>query len=314
MPSKLRAVVRAIAFLSLTFFLIVTYPLAIAAGPAGRRLVRRVWCRTTCWILGLKVTCEGPPFASCPTLFVANHVSYLDVLAIGSFVDATFIAKSEVKAWPLIGFIASCSGTMFIKRHWRQALLQRNAIAARMRKGESFVLFAEGTSSNGLAVRPLKTSLMSVAEPWVLDCPVAAQSLTVAYTRLADGRAHDSTTCELYAWYDEMPFAPHLVASARRPWLHDRDPHPRACHVVVGGEPQTARPTLSRRTHGVTCGSARRCGRAGKPSPDGSRRCRLLARQILTADDEAQVGNKKKEARKPPLRSDLRVLGFRLVV
>ena len=212
MAKKLRAVTRAVAFLSLTLFLIVIYPLAIALGPAGRRLVRRVWCRTTCWILGVKVTCEGQPFTACPTLFVANHVSYIDILALGGFVEATFIAKSEVKSWPLIGFIASCSGTMFIKRHWRQALLQRNAIAVRMRRGESFVLFAEGTSSNGLAVRPLKTSLMSVVEPWVLDGPVAAQSVTLAYTRLADGRPHDRTTCDLYAWYDEMPFVPHLGA------------------------------------------------------------------------------------------------------
>ena len=212
MPKKLRAVARGVAFLSLTFFLIATYPLAIAIGQGGRRVVRWIWCRATCWILGIKVTCEGRPFTSCPIMFVANHVSYIDVLALGGFVDATFIAKSEVKAWPLIGFIASCAGTMFIKRHWREALVQRNAIAARMRRGESFVLFAEGTSSNGLSVRPLKTSLLSVAEPWVLDCPVATQSVTLAYTRLADGRPHDRTTCDLYAWYDEMPFVPHLGA------------------------------------------------------------------------------------------------------
>ena len=212
MSIKLRAVARAAAFLSLTGVLILVYPLAIAAGLAGRRLVRRVWSRATLWILGIKVTVEGVPVASCPTLFVANHVSYIDVLAIGVGVDATFIAKSEVKSWPLIGFIASCAGTMFIRRHWRQALLQRNAIARRMRQGESFVLFAEGTSSNGLSVRPFKTSLLSVVEPWVLDCPVAAQSVTLAYTRLADGRPFDVGTCDRYAWYDEMAFLPHLAA------------------------------------------------------------------------------------------------------
>lgn len=208
---RVRAAVRGAAFLALTLALIALYPLAIAAGPAARRLVRRLWCRCTCWILNVKVRRTGTPFAACPTLFVANHVSYIDVLAIGGSVDGTFVAKSEVRTWPLFGFIASCAGTMFIRRHWRQALIQRNAMAARMRQGESFVLFAEGTSSNGLEVRPFKTSLLSVAEPWVLDCPVATQALTLTYGRLADGRPFDRATCDLYAWYNDMPFAPHLL-------------------------------------------------------------------------------------------------------
>ena len=80
---------------------------------------------------------------------------------------------------------------MFVRRHWRQARIQRNALAARMRAGESFVLFAEGTSSNGLGVQRLKTSLLSVAEPWILDCPVAVQAVTLAYVRLADGTPVD---------------------------------------------------------------------------------------------------------------------------
>jgi 1-acyl-sn-glycerol-3-phosphate acyltransferase len=205
-----RAAIRVAAFLALTACLIVLYPLAIAAGQGARRLVRRVWCRTTCWILNVRVRRTGQVFTACPSVIVANHVSYIDILVLGSVADGTFIAKSEVRGWPLFGFIASCAGTMFIRRHWRQALIQRNAIAARMRQGESFILFAEGTSSNGLEVRTFKTSLLSVTEPWVLDCPVAAQGATLTYGRLADGRLFDRSTCDLYAWYNDMPFTPHL--------------------------------------------------------------------------------------------------------
>lgn len=207
---KVRIVFRAAGFLLITILAIVVYPLAVALGPAARRIVRQLWSRGSCRALGIRVRCAGTPFSACPTMIVANHVSYIDVIALGCFTDATFIAKSEIKGWPLFGFIASCAGTMFVRRHWRQALIQRNAIAARMRRGESFILFGEGTSSNGLAVKPFKTSLLSVAEPWVLDCPVAVQGATLAYTRLHDGRPFDRTTCDLYAWYDDMPFAPHL--------------------------------------------------------------------------------------------------------
>jgi 1-acyl-sn-glycerol-3-phosphate acyltransferase len=208
--STLRATVRAVLFLALTGVLVATYPVAIALGTRVRQAWRRVWCLGTSRIMGVRAVARGAGFAACPTVLVPNHVSYLDVLVLGSFTDATFIGKSEIDGWPLFGFLARVTGTMFVRRHWRQAKAQRDAIAARMREGESFVLFAEGTSSNGLTVKPFKTTLLSVAEPWVLDRPVAAQGVTLAYVSLADGRPFTAANCDHYAWYDEMPFAPHL--------------------------------------------------------------------------------------------------------
>ena len=136
---------------------------------------------------GSRSTSSGRPFAACPTVYVANHVSYLDVLVLGALLDGTFIAKSEIASWPLFGLLCRLTGTLFVRRHWRSALIQRNALAGRMRQGESFILFGEGTSSNGLGVLPIKTSLLSVAEPWILDCPVAVQPVTLIYARHADG-------------------------------------------------------------------------------------------------------------------------------
>lgn len=217
---NLRAFVRAALFLAVTLSLVAVYPLAIALGRRARWLVRRAWSRSTCRILGVRRTARGAAFTACPTVLVANHVSYLDIVILGSFTDAIFIAKSEIEGWPLFGFIARLTGTMFVKRHWRQALVQREAIAARMREAEeSFVLFAEGTSSNGLAVRPFKTSLLSVVEPWVVDRPVAAQAVTLAYRRLADGTPFSLANCDLFAWYADMPFTPHLWKLLKQPGL-----------------------------------------------------------------------------------------------
>ncbi|MEK0086087.1 lysophospholipid acyltransferase family protein [Benzoatithermus flavus] len=208
--SRSRAVLRGVAFLLLTAGLL---PLAVAGaafGPAVMRPVRRLWCRGTARLLGLRLSLEGEPFDALPTLFVANHVSYLDIAALGAFLDATFIAKREVAGWPLLGFLARLAGTFFVRRRWREARIQRDALAARMRRGESFILFGEGTSTNGLAVRRFKTSLLGVAEPWLLDRPVAVQGVTLAYVRLADGTPIGPETCDLYAWHGDATLMPHL--------------------------------------------------------------------------------------------------------
>ena len=208
--SLLRGAARALAFLLLTATLLAVYVAAMPFGVAATARVRRAWCGWTCRLLAIRVECRGQPFAACPTLFVANHVSYLDILALGTCIDATFVAKAEIAGWPLFGPLGRLGRTFFVRRHWRQARAPRDGLAARLRAGESFVLFAEGTSTDGLGVRPLKTSLLSVAEPWILDCPVAVQGVTLAYLRLADGTAIDGGNCDLYAWHGAAELVPHL--------------------------------------------------------------------------------------------------------
>jgi 1-acyl-sn-glycerol-3-phosphate acyltransferase len=239
--SPLRGAARGISFLALTGFLIVLYLPAMVLGSRAAMAVRRLWCRATAWLLGVRIATAGRPFADCPTLFVANHVSYLDVLALGPFVDGTFIAKSEIAGWPLFGTLGKLTRTLFIRRHWRSALIQRNALAARMRQGESFILFGEGTSSDGLGVLPIKTSLLSVAEPWVLDCPIAVQPVTLVYARLADGTPIGPTNCDHYAWHSDAEFAPHLWSVLQRGGVEIR---------VVAGEPVLSWSVTSRKVLG----------------------------------------------------------------
>ena len=211
MPSHpFRAAARSAAFLGLSVLLVLLSPLFLPFGLKGKQVLRRAWSRGSCWLLNIKVSREGTAFRDCPTLVVANHVSYIDIIALGCLVDGTYIAKSDVAGWPLLGFLSRIAGTFFVRRHWRQALIQRNALAARMREGESFVLFAEGTSTNGLAVRKFKTSLLSVAEPWVIDRPIAVQGATLVYYRLRDGTPITPENCDLYAWHGDAPLVPHL--------------------------------------------------------------------------------------------------------
>ena len=208
--SPLRGALRAALFLVLTAILFLVFMIARCGGRRATLPVRRWWCRATAHLLGVRIRSRGRPFTACPTLYVANHVSYLDILALGALTDGTFIAKAEIASWPLFGTLGRITRTFFVRRHWRHALIQRNDLAARLRTGESFVLFGEGTSSNGLAVLPLKTSLLSVAEPRVLDCPIAVQPITLAYVRLGDGTLVTPETCDLYAWHGAAAFLPHL--------------------------------------------------------------------------------------------------------
>jgi 1-acyl-sn-glycerol-3-phosphate acyltransferase len=218
----LRGAVRGFLFLALTGILLLVYLPAMVLGKRAALAVRRLWCRATAWILGVRVTVTGRPFGACPTLFVANHVSYLDILVLGAVLDGTFIAKSEIASWPLFGLLGRLTRTLFVRRHWRSALIQRNALAARMRLGESFILFGEGTSSNGLGILPIKTSLLSVAEPWVLDCPVAVQPVTLAFTRLADGTPIGCHNCDRYAWHSDAELLPHLWSALQLDGLEIR--------------------------------------------------------------------------------------------
>lgn len=211
MPSAhARALLRSLAFLALTLALVPAYVACFGLGQRAQHAVARLWCRVTCVILGVTLRVEGRPFQACPTLYVANHVSYIDILALGTVVDARFIAKVEVASWPLFGQLALLTRTFFVRRRPRLALVQRKALAAQLRTGRSFVLFAEGTSSDGLGVLPFKTSLLSVAEPWVLDRPVAVQPVTLCYRSHPDGTPADRGNASLYAWYGDGALLPHL--------------------------------------------------------------------------------------------------------
>jgi 1-acyl-sn-glycerol-3-phosphate acyltransferase len=272
-PNPIRGAARGAAFLALAAVLLVVYLAVMPLGTRAILAVRRLWCRGTAWILGVRVTLSGRMFTACPTLYIANHVPYLDVLVLGAVSNGTFIAKSEIAGWPLFGTLGRLTRTMFVRRLWRSALIQRNALAGRLREGESFVLFGEGTSSNGLGVRPLKTSLLSVAEPWILDCPIAVQPVTLAYTRLADGTPVGPANCDLYAWHGDADFLPHLWMVLQAGGVHIR---------VVAGNPVLSWSVRSRKAlgRGLRCQLSTELGQARLAA--GIEPLPATARRLLT--------------------------------
>ena len=121
------------------------------------------WSRLLCFICGLKVYVHGQKPAS-PVLLVANHVSWLDIPIIHSLMLAGFVAKSEIKYWPIIGWVTMVGDTLFLKRgnaESRRGVL--NQIKKRLTAGRSVAIFPEGTVTDGSYLRTFHRQLVHAA-------------------------------------------------------------------------------------------------------------------------------------------------------
>jgi 1-acyl-sn-glycerol-3-phosphate acyltransferase len=141
-----------------------------------RHLIIKRWSEKLLNILNVKLTVEGsPPNQKLNNaMFVGNHISWLDIYALNSVHPVRFIAKSEVARWPILGWLAKQTHTMFIERAQKKDA-KRVAIEATesLSKGDCLCYFPEGTTSDGTELLPFKSSLMqasinSNAEVWPL--------------------------------------------------------------------------------------------------------------------------------------------------
>ncbi|MCB1742285.1 MAG: 1-acyl-sn-glycerol-3-phosphate acyltransferase [Gammaproteobacteria bacterium] len=185
--------------------------LAQAVRLPGRSAYERLYYRLACWLLGVRLRCLGAVHRGRAVLYVSNHVSYLDIPVIGALTRATFVAKSEIANWPLVGFMSRMRGTAFVRRNSSDAVLQRTQLAARLENGESLILFPEGTSTSGRSVLPFKSALFASLYPGRDAQPIAdVQPVTLAYSGDAHGVPLSDTDRDLFAWYGDDELVPHL--------------------------------------------------------------------------------------------------------
>ena len=211
----------AVAFLVLAAVTIVLLPIQLVGLRFNlkiRRRLPRLWHRVACRVLGLKVRVHGTLETRRPLLLASNHVSWKDIMVLGSVADVVYIAKSEVRGWPVFGILARLQATIFVEREQRRKTGdQVDEIARRMADGEIVVLFPEGTTSDGNRLLEIKTSLFGAAASAVPDAPegiVHVQPVAIAYTGLhgmAMGRYHRP----LAAWPGDIELMPHLLGVAR---------------------------------------------------------------------------------------------------
>lgn len=129
-------------------------------------------------LLGIAVQARGV-LHSGATLFVANHVSWLDILAMMSVRPMRFVSKSDVRRWPVLGWLVACGGTLFIERGKRSdALRVVHLVAEALRAGDAIALFPEGTTSDGHGLLPFHANLLQAAV--VTEVPVQPIALRFA--------------------------------------------------------------------------------------------------------------------------------------
>jgi 1-acyl-sn-glycerol-3-phosphate acyltransferase len=191
-------------------------------------------------LLRVHVRVIGEPIRDRPVLFVSNHISWVDIIVIGSLAPIAFVAKSEVGKWPLVGATARIQRTVFVDRARRQQTGDAiGEIVGRLASGTSVVLFAEGTSSDGNRVLPFRSALVGAVNEAGSRAAhgVLIQPMSICYTGLNGvpmGRQHRPTV----AWYGDLDFMPHIKALIERGAVDA---------VVSYGEPVAADGTSDRK-------------------------------------------------------------------
>jgi 1-acyl-sn-glycerol-3-phosphate acyltransferase len=179
-----RAVLRVLAMAGLLAICLPAWAIAKLFGD-GTPVVR-VFLGRVGWLLGLRVKVVGTPIDR-DVLYAANHITWLDILALGGAHYTRFVAKSEIERWPLVGWLASIGGSIYVTRERRSATrMQADAVVQALTAGHAVALFPEAGTADGVTLDPFRPSLFAAAvEAGVLVQPVAvdygARSAEIAW-------------------------------------------------------------------------------------------------------------------------------------
>jgi 1-acyl-sn-glycerol-3-phosphate acyltransferase len=122
-----------------------------------------VWARGMLSIIGIEVRVKGHP-AQGPVLMAANHISWLDILVMHAACHCRFVAKSEIRSWPLVGALTTGSGSLYIERSSnRDALRVVHQMAEALQQGQVLAVFPEGGTGDGITLLPFHANLLQAA-------------------------------------------------------------------------------------------------------------------------------------------------------
>lgn len=202
-------VLKLLGFVLLTITVVpVGLLIRLTKNPAHILFFARSYFRILSVILGLRVHVEGAHNRSGAQLIVSNHISYLDIIALGAAAEVTFIPKSEIASWPVIGFLCKLIGCVFVDRRRSKTKENMAAIHEGLMAGKPLVLFAEGTTGSGKTMQPIRSSYFQLVEEF--DGPLTIQPVKISYMRI-HGLPIDEATRYRIAWVGDEDLAPHLL-------------------------------------------------------------------------------------------------------
>jgi len=169
------------------------------------KLTIRVWSYVAAMIIGVRLKTTGQPIHG---LWVVNHISWLDIIAISSIDPARFVSKAEVKQWPVLGILAEKSGTFFLQRNSPRAAKKcLEDVTCQLHKGRSIIVFPEGTTSDGSQVLHFHGTFFQAA----IDGQARIQPIALEYRRA-------SRRDWLAPYIDDDTFIPHLFRLVCTPY------------------------------------------------------------------------------------------------
>ncbi|CCE23891.1 lysophospholipid acyltransferase family protein [Methylotuvimicrobium alcaliphilum] len=159
--------------------------------------IKQAWLKTFRRIVNLEVLIEGQAVDG-PALVVSNHVSWLDIIALGQHLPGYFVAKNDILDWPVIGYLSKKAGTIFVRRGDKQAIhATTEQMSWLLIQNSKVFVFPEGTTSDGSTVLPFHPSLLQPA----LLTHTAIQPVALRY----EGQAKS-----LAPFIGDDDFIPHL--------------------------------------------------------------------------------------------------------
>ena len=208
----LRSVRRGVAIVLWTIPAAAAQAVLLMLSGQGRVAFARVYWANVCRLLGLHVRVIGIPAQRVdgrPVVFASNHSSWLDIPTLGGVLDGCFVAKEEVRRWPLVGTVARLGRTVFISRRARNTARERDDMRDRLDAGDNLILFPEGTSSDGSRVLPFRSVFFSVAEQRDVGSRALIQPVSVVYDQLG-GLPMGRASRPVFAWYGDMDLGSHF--------------------------------------------------------------------------------------------------------
>ena len=157
-------------------------------------------------ILGVKIKVRGSVSKKKPLILVGNHISYLDILILGSLYPICFIAKHEIKNWFFFGFLARMQNSIFIERKNARTLDSIKKIHNKVNENFAIVLFPEGTTGTGKSILNFKSSLFRIFETSNI---LRLQNFSLCYTHI-NSMPIDRRLMPSIAWYGNMNMVKHL--------------------------------------------------------------------------------------------------------
>lgn len=158
------------------------------------------------YMMGHRIIVRGEKSRDKPTLFCANHISYVDITTVGPVINGRFIAKAEVKDWPLFGYLATLKGTIYVDRTKAGTTEGLRQLNEAIKNKDNLILFPEGTTTDGCRVLPFRSSYFDIA----MKNNLTVQPITISYAGW-DGMPMPHYMKKIVGWFSvDMDMFPHL--------------------------------------------------------------------------------------------------------